>query len=65
MQTEPPEILSASFEDALGFVREQAGDSVLSSGESMVEHALGTAHIVEKLRVYKATLLAAVLFPLS
>jgi len=65
MQTEHPEALSASFEGALAFVREQAGDRALPSGELIVEHALGTARIVEKLRVDKPTQLAAVLFPLS
>ena len=65
MQIEPTEALAASFEDALAFVREQAGEMTLPSGEPMVEHALGTASIVEKLRVDKPTQLAALLFPLS
>lgn len=65
MQTESTEALPASFDDAVAFLREHAGDSVLSSGERMVDHALGTARIVEMLRIDKPTQIAAVLFPLS
>jgi len=65
MQTEPTETLAASLEDAVAFVREQAGEVVLSSGESLIDHALGTAQIIEKLRVDKPTQLASILFPLA
>ena len=34
-----------SFEDALAFVREHAGDARLSSGELLADHAAGTASI--------------------
>ena len=33
----------SSFDDAMAFVREHAGDVRLSSGESLVDHAAGTA----------------------
>jgi len=65
MQIESAEALPASFDDAVAFLREHAGDTLLSSGERMVDHALGTARIVEMLRVDKPTQIAAVLFPLS
>jgi GTP pyrophosphokinase len=65
MQTEPTAAVAASYEDALGFMREHAGEVVLSSGETLLDHALGTAQIVEKLRVDKPTQLASILFPLA
>jgi GTP pyrophosphokinase len=65
MQTEPIDTVAASLEDALGFMRERAGEVVLSSGEKLVDHAIGTAQIIEKLRVDKPTQLASILFPLA
>ncbi|RDU98105.1 RelA/SpoT family protein [Trinickia dinghuensis] len=54
-----------SHEDALAFVREHAGDARLSSGESLAEHAAGTASIVGKLNVDPPAVLAAALFALT
>jgi GTP pyrophosphokinase len=54
-----------SYEDALAFVREHAGDARLSSGELLAEHAAGTAAIVGKLNVDPPAVLAAALFALT
>jgi GTP pyrophosphokinase len=54
-----------SYEDALAFVREHAGDARLSSGELLADHAAGTASIVGKLNVDPPAVLAAALFALT
>jgi len=54
-----------SFEEALAFVREHAGDARLTSGELLAEHAAGTAAIVGKLNVDPSAVLAAALFALT
>ncbi|MGN6649808.1 RelA/SpoT family protein [Trinickia sp.] len=54
-----------SYEDALAFVREHAGDARLSSGELLADHAAGTASIVAKLNVDPPAVLAAALFALT
>jgi GTP pyrophosphokinase len=54
-----------SYEDALAFVREHAGDARLSSGERLADHAAGTASIVGKLNVDPPAVLAAALFALT
>lgn len=54
-----------SYEDALAFVREHAGDARLSSGELLADHAAGTAMIVGKLNVDPPAVLAAILFALT
>src|SRR5471032_3164470 len=53
-----------SFEDALAFVREHAGDARLTSGELLVEHAAGTARIMQTLNVDPAAIVAAALLQL-
>ena len=52
-----------SYEDALAFVREHAGDARLSSGELLADHAAGTAMIVGKLNVDPPAVLAAIRQP--
>ncbi|CAM2192408.1 GTP pyrophosphokinase [Paraburkholderia kururiensis] len=54
-----------SIDDALAFVRETAGDARLPSGESLIEHAAGTASIMGKLNVDSPAVLAAALFALT
>ncbi len=54
-----------SFEDAIAFVREHAGDARLPSGELLADHAEGTASIVRKLNVDPPAVLAAALFTLT
>lgn len=54
-----------SFESALAFVREHAGDARLSSGEPLADHAAGTASIVAKLNVDPPAVAAAALFALT
>ena len=54
-----------SFEEALAFVREHAGEVRLSSGESLAEHAAGTAAIMRTLNVDPPAVLAAALFALT
>ncbi|MFC0695001.1 RelA/SpoT family protein [Paraburkholderia humisilvae] len=54
-----------SFDDALAFVRERAGEARLSSGESLAEHAAGTASIMRTLNVDPPAVLAAALFNLT
>jgi GTP pyrophosphokinase len=54
-----------SFEDALAFVREHAGDARLTSGELLVEHAAGTARIMQTLNVDPAAIVAAALFAIA
>ncbi|MGX7003724.1 RelA/SpoT family protein [Caballeronia sp. KNU42] len=54
-----------SFDDALAFVREHAGDARLTSGELLVEHAAGTARIMQTLNVDPAAVVAAALFAIA
>jgi GTP pyrophosphokinase len=54
-----------SYEDAIAFVREHAGDARLPSGELLADHAEGTASIVRKLNVDPPAVLAAALFALT
>jgi GTP pyrophosphokinase len=54
-----------SFDDALAFVREHAGDARLTSGELLVEHAAGTARIMQTLNVDPAAIVAAALFAIA
>ncbi|WP_158934328.1 bifunctional (p)ppGpp synthetase/guanosine-3',5'-bis(diphosphate) 3'-pyrophosphohydrolase [Burkholderia sp. S171] len=54
-----------SLDDALAFVREHAGDARLTSGELLVEHAAGTARIMQTLNVDPAAILAAALFAIA
>ena len=54
-----------SFDDALTFVREHAGDVRLSTGELLAEHAAGTAAIMRTLNVDPPAVLAAALFVLT
>ena len=54
-----------SFDDALAFVREHAGDVRLSNGELLVDHAAGTARIMQTLNVDPAAVAAAALFALA
>ncbi|TKC81735.1 bifunctional (p)ppGpp synthetase/guanosine-3',5'-bis(diphosphate) 3'-pyrophosphohydrolase [Trinickia terrae] len=54
-----------SFDDALAFVREHAGDARLSSGELLADHAAGTAAIMSTLNVDPPAVLAAALFALT
>ncbi|MFC0400766.1 RelA/SpoT family protein [Paraburkholderia rhizosphaerae] len=68
MNTETPTAAAASlpsFDDALAFVRERAGDARLSSGESVADHAAGTASIMCTLNVDPPAVLAAALFDLT
>ncbi|SAL53546.1 GTP pyrophosphokinase [Caballeronia udeis] len=61
----PALIPEPSFEDALAFVREHAGDARLTSGELLVEHAAGTARIMQTLNVDPAAIAAAALFAIA
>ena len=54
-----------SFDDALAFVREHAKDARLTSGELLVEHAAGTARIMQTLNVDPAAIVAAALFAIA
>ncbi|MGV2289224.1 bifunctional (p)ppGpp synthetase/guanosine-3',5'-bis(diphosphate) 3'-pyrophosphohydrolase [Trinickia sp. YCB016] len=54
-----------SFDDALTFVREHAGDVRLSTGELLADHAAGTAAIMRTLNVDPPAVLAAALFVLT
>ncbi|QCP50054.1 bifunctional (p)ppGpp synthetase/guanosine-3',5'-bis(diphosphate) 3'-pyrophosphohydrolase [Trinickia violacea] len=54
-----------SFDDALTFVREHAGDVLLSTGELLADHAAGTAAIMRTLNVDPPAVLAAALFVLT
>ncbi|MEA3118378.1 MAG: pyrophosphokinae [Paraburkholderia sp.] len=54
-----------SYEDAIAFVRQHAGDARLPSGERLADHAEGTAAIVRKLNVDPPAVLAAALFALT
>ncbi|KVE31013.1 RelA/SpoT family protein [Burkholderia sp. TSV86] len=58
-------VAAPSFDDALAFVREHAGDARLSSGELLVEHAAGTASIMQRLNVDPPAVSAAALFALT
>jgi len=42
-----------SFEEAMAFVREHAGEVRLSSGELLADHAAGTAAIMRTLNVVR------------
>ncbi|MGI4982601.1 MAG: RelA/SpoT family protein [Janthinobacterium lividum] len=53
------------FDAAVAFVQAVAGDAKMKSGESVVEHALGTARLLGALDVDPPSMLAAVLFPVS
>jgi GTP pyrophosphokinase len=48
-----------SFEEAMAFVREHAGEVRLSSGELLADHAAGTAAIMRTLNVDPPAVLAA------
>ncbi|CAN7389103.1 bifunctional (p)ppGpp synthetase/guanosine-3',5'-bis(diphosphate) 3'-pyrophosphohydrolase [Caballeronia sp. dw_19] len=61
----PALVPEPSFDDALAFVREHAGDARLTSGESLVEHAAGTARIMQTLNVDPAAIVAAALFAIA
>jgi GTP pyrophosphokinase len=62
----PPALIpEPSFDDALAFVREHAGDARLSSGELLAEHAGGTARIMQTLNVDPAAIAAAALFAIA
>ena len=61
----PAPIPEPSFDDALAFVREHAGDARLTSGELLVEHAAGTARIMQTLNVDPAAIVAAALFAIA
>jgi GTP pyrophosphokinase len=54
-----------SFDEAMAFVRENAGEVRLSSGELLADHAAGTASIMRKLNVDPPAVLAAALFALT
>ncbi|HWX12909.1 MAG TPA: HD domain-containing protein, partial [Trinickia sp.] len=54
-----------SYEDAIAFVREHAGDARLPSGERLADHAEGTAAIVRKLNIDPPAVLAAALYALT
>ncbi|KAG0162893.1 hypothetical protein DFQ30_001100 [Apophysomyces sp. BC1015] len=54
---------TASLDDALAFVREHADGVRLGSGEMLVEHAQGTARLVNTLNVDPPSSVAAALFP--
>ncbi|MGI4812169.1 MAG: RelA/SpoT family protein, partial [Janthinobacterium lividum] len=49
--------------DARAFVAEHAGAALLESGESIADHAMGVASIVQQINVDPPALLAALLFP--
>jgi GTP pyrophosphokinase len=53
-----------SYDDALAFVREHAGEARLASGELLADHAAGTAAIMRTLNVDPPAVLAAALFTL-
>ncbi len=61
----PAVIPEPSFEGALAFVREHAGDVRLSNGELLADHAAGTARIMQTLNVDPAAVAAAALFALT
>jgi GTP pyrophosphokinase len=61
----PALIPEPSFDDALAFVREHAKDARLTSGELLVEHAAGTARIMQTLNVDPAAVVAAALFAIA
>jgi GTP pyrophosphokinase len=61
----PALIPEPSFDNALAFVREHAGDVRLSSGELLADHAAGTARIMQTLNVDPAAVAAAALFALT
>jgi GTP pyrophosphokinase len=50
-----------SFDEAMAFVRQHAGEVRLSSGESLADHAAGTASIMRTLNVDPPAVLAAAL----
>ncbi|BCQ22956.1 RelA/SpoT family protein [Caballeronia sp. NK8] len=54
-----------SIDDALAFVRERAGDARVSTGESLADHAVGTARIMQTLNVDSHAVAAAALFVLA
>ncbi|GGD53483.1 RelA/SpoT family protein [Caballeronia grimmiae] len=54
-----------SIDDALAFVREHAKDARVSTGESLVDHAAGTARIMQTLNVDPYAIAAAALFALA
>jgi GTP pyrophosphokinase len=54
-----------SFDEAMAFVRERAGEVRLASGELLADHALGTASIMRTLTVDPPAVLAAALFALT
>ncbi|HTH59137.1 MAG TPA: bifunctional (p)ppGpp synthetase/guanosine-3',5'-bis(diphosphate) 3'-pyrophosphohydrolase [Paraburkholderia sp.] len=70
MSSDTPPSVSAtpavlpSIDDALAYVREHAGDARVASGEPLVEHAQGTASIMQTLNVDPPAVLAAALFNL-
>jgi GTP pyrophosphokinase len=53
------------FDAAVRFLRERVGDEKMKSGESAVEHALGTARLLASLDADPPSMLAAVLFPVA
>ncbi|WP_031359007.1 RelA/SpoT family protein [Caballeronia sordidicola] len=61
----PAPIPEPSVDDALAFVREHARDARLTSGELLVEHAAGTARIMQTLNVDSAAIVAAALFAIA
>ena len=61
----PAPIPEPSVDSALAFVREHAGDARLTSGELLVEHAAGTARIMQTLNVDSAAIVAAALFAIA
>ncbi|MFT4506607.1 RelA/SpoT family protein [Caballeronia sp. 15711] len=62
----PPALTPApSIDDALAYVREHAKDARLTSGELLVEHAAGTARIMQTLNVDPAAIVAAALFAIA
>ncbi|MFM0051834.1 RelA/SpoT family protein [Caballeronia grimmiae] len=54
-----------SIDDALAFVREHAKDARVSTGELLVDHAAGTARIMQTLNVDPYAIAAAALFALA
>ncbi|MFT4435266.1 RelA/SpoT family protein [Caballeronia sp. 15715] len=62
----PPALNPApSIDDALAYVREHAKDARLTNGELLVEHAAGTARIMQTLNVDPAAIVAAALFAIA
>lgn len=53
------------LEDALAFLNEHAAGLTMHSGEPVIDHAIGTARIVDTLNVDPPTHAAALLFPLG